>query len=415
VTITHESAASVSAGGTAAVSGGSDPIIVNGMAINATEGTDSGAVTVATFTDPTASSTSQDTASIDWGDGSAPTTATIVNTGGNNFAVVGHHTYLEEGNFTFTVTINQPSAGPFTRSNTATVTDAPLGAQGTTIKLVEGKSYSRVLAWFTDSDPNGTVADYTATVDWGDGTGASSASIVSVGSGYFAVRGAHTYAEEGSYKVTITINDHGAAATVMTMAKVSDAPLRMVGKSAWFTVQKDQSFTRALVTFSDADPNGTAADYSATIYWGDGTSSAGSISQNGSCFDVTGKHTYRRAGEHEIRIVVKDAGGALTRAEIKVRVVPPKRRGDRDRDDAGTRSKPALDAFFGTTDGRLLFNSAPSQYLSRADETGLVLLLQPQNASNRSATAALDVIFRHSGEKVLVSSNLEWLWTWQGD
>ena len=39
--------------------------------------------------------------------------------------------------------------------------------------------------------------------------------------------------------------------------------------------------TVPVATFTDTDPNGTATDYTATIDWGDGTTSAGTIVSKG--------------------------------------------------------------------------------------------------------------------------------------
>ena len=54
--------------------------------------------------------------------------------------------------------------------------------------------------------PDDTAADYTATVNWGDGT-TTAGTITANTSGGFDVAGAHTYAEEGYSFVTLTISD----------------------------------------------------------------------------------------------------------------------------------------------------------------------------------------------------------------
>src|SRR5271166_4889754 len=83
------------------------------------------------------------------------------------------------------------------------------------------------VASFTDTDPSQPVSDYSATIDWGDGT-ASSGTIVAGPSGGFEVFGAHTYAEEGSYIPDVTIVDtDGASTTVRDASNVADAPLSL--------------------------------------------------------------------------------------------------------------------------------------------------------------------------------------------
>jgi hypothetical protein len=68
-----------------------------------------------------------------------------------------------------------------------------------------------------------------------------------------------------------------------------------------------------VASFTDADPKGTADDYTATIAWGDGANSAGAVSANGrGGFDVTGSHSYARTGLYVIGVIITDAGGSTT-------------------------------------------------------------------------------------------------------
>jgi hypothetical protein len=77
----------------------------------------------------------------------------------------------------------------------------------------------------------------------------------------------------------------------------------------------NQPFTGTVATFTDADPNGTVSDYTATITWGDGNMSAGVVSADVSTpgqFDVTGTHTYATDGQRTVTVAIADAGGATT-------------------------------------------------------------------------------------------------------
>src|SRR5262249_48748625 len=99
-------------------------------------------------------------------------------------------------------------------SSSATISDASLHASATPVNAVEGQPLNDVqVATFTDDDPDGQASDYTATIDWGDG-GTSSGDIS--GSGSFIVTGSHTYAEEGTYALTVTIYDQGGASATAT-------------------------------------------------------------------------------------------------------------------------------------------------------------------------------------------------------
>lgn len=73
------------------------------------------------------------------------------------------------------------------------------------------RSLIATTATFTDPDPQGTASDYTAVIDWGDGSGPAAGGIVQLSAGTggsaFAVGGAHRYATSGTYAVTTTVTD----------------------------------------------------------------------------------------------------------------------------------------------------------------------------------------------------------------
>ena len=69
-------------------------------------------------------------------------------------------------------------------------------------------------------------------------------------------------------------------------------------------------FTGTVATFSDADPNANAKDYTATINWGDGHLSNGTITKNAQGgFDVSGTNTYATPGNFSINVDIADFGG----------------------------------------------------------------------------------------------------------
>src|SRR5207248_1054028 len=140
----------------------------------ASEGQDSGAQTVATFTDPGGvESTSDYSASINWGDGSAASTGVITVSGGV-FTVKGSHTYAEESAadhpgsnpYQITVTISHEGAPTATASSTATVSDpAVVATGGFSVTATEGAaSASQTVATFTDPGGAEAVGDYSASI-----------------------------------------------------------------------------------------------------------------------------------------------------------------------------------------------------------------------------------------------------------
>jgi hypothetical protein len=191
-----------------------------------------------------------------------------------------------------------------------------------TITPTEGSAFSGTVITFTDPDPSGAAADYTATIDWGDGS--SSSGQVTGSGGALAVGGSHTYAEEGSYPVTVTLTDIDTPTlkpSAISHARVADAALHAVGRAnntasdgtpilLWPT----PSTTEVLARFTDDDPAGAVSDYTASVDWGDGTTSAGIIAANAGGFNVTGTHGYVIQGPHLVRVRVNDIGGSTALA-----------------------------------------------------------------------------------------------------
>ena len=156
------------------------------------------------------------------------------------------------------------------------------------------------------------------TILWGDGT--SSAASYPTPPGYGALSGTHMYAEEGTYTGSVSWTDDCGSHTTSFQMNVADATLSSSATS--LTGQAGTQIVARVASFSDADPAGAAADYTATITWGDGAMSAGTISALGGRFAVNGTHTYARSGSYTTTIAINDAGGATTTANGKATVSP---------------------------------------------------------------------------------------------
>jgi len=214
----------------------------------------------------------------------------------------------EEGNLT--VTVSTPgSSGGTSNAVSFIVMDAPLTAAGASISATEGASFSGPIANFSDSNPGGTLSDYAATIDWGDGQ--TSTGTITVGpNGTFVVSGDHAYVDEGNFSPSVQIADVGGAAiTTIGSAAVGDAALDAQGTT--INATEAAAFSGVVATFADANPYGTAGDFSAMIAWGDGLSTPGTVSANGGgSFSVSGAHTYSEEGSSAITITLTDVGGA---------------------------------------------------------------------------------------------------------
>jgi hypothetical protein len=191
--------------------------------------------------------------------------------------------------------------------------DQPITATGTTFSATEGQQYSGTVATFTDPITTATTSDYAASIDWGDGSPSSPGTISGSG-GNFTVSGAHTYAEEETSTVTVTIagvTNASNTATATSTANVSDAALTA---SCATLPTSARSFNGSTATFTDAaSPGGTISDFSATITWGDGSTSDGTLSgPDGGPYTVSGSHTYATTGYFTISTTITDVGGSTT-------------------------------------------------------------------------------------------------------
>ena len=127
------------------------------------------------------------------------------------------HTYAQNGSFTVTLTLTDGYGANSIASTQATVTNvAPSVAAFGGATLLRGETYS-VTGSF--SDP-GTTETYTATVNYGDGSGDQP---LSPSGRTFAF--AHTYAASGTFPVTVRVSD-GAASGMSSALVTVQSPLQ---------------------------------------------------------------------------------------------------------------------------------------------------------------------------------------------
>jgi hypothetical protein len=164
-----------------------------------------------------------ETVGIDWGDGST-SNVPVPKNGGNGVyvPVTASHKYADEGTHTTKVSLFARKADGTCPTmgcrfdgarGTATVNDAPLTASGVD-RTSDTRTYSGIVATFTDGNPDAPASDFSAVIDWGDGS-TSAGSIGAGGSGFF-VGGSHTYAIGGPHTVTTAIADKGGSTASAT-------------------------------------------------------------------------------------------------------------------------------------------------------------------------------------------------------
>src|SRR5258708_5987770 len=78
-----------------------------------------------------------------------------------------------------------------------------ISASEQSVNAIEGRSFTTTVSTFTDPDKSATASEYSASIDWGDGT-PTSTGVINGTAGNFSVQGAHTYTEEGTHKLTVT-------------------------------------------------------------------------------------------------------------------------------------------------------------------------------------------------------------------
>ena len=257
----------------------------------------------ASFTDPGTVDTH--TATVNWGDGSTDNLGTVT----SPFAL-GSHTYADNGSYTVTVTVTDKDGGvgsdtfTITVNNVAPTVTAPADTSGD-----EGSSITPGNASFTDP---GTVDTHTATVNWGDGSTDNLGTVTSP----FAL-GSHTYADNGSYTVTVTVTDKdgGVGSDTFTIT-VNNVPPTLGAIGA----QNVNEGATLVVPLSATDPSPVdVLTFSVT-----GLPAFGSLVDNG---NRTGKLTftpgYRDSGTYNVTVTVVDDDGGTDSETFVLTVIDP--------------------------------------------------------------------------------------------
>jgi len=240
------------------------------------------------------------------------------------------YTYRDNGIYKVTLTITDDDGSSTSKSTTLTINNvAPSVLAGVDQIVDEGASVNLSSSVFTDPGLGDT---HTVTIDWGDsivesGTATrASFGFSSPAEADGTVTGRHNYADNGFYKVMVTVtDDDGASASdTLTVTVNNVAPLVLAGAAQ--EVHEGEIVSLASSIFIDP---GNEDTHTATIDWGDNTVEAGKIIEvpaepsdlivgvNGI---VANKHIYADNGVYTVSITVTDDDGASSSKTLAVTV-----------------------------------------------------------------------------------------------
>ncbi|WP_141567549.1 PKD domain-containing protein, partial [Serinicoccus profundi] len=225
------------------------------------------------------------------GDGEIVSSTWDFGDGETGDGVTTSHTYAEAGTYEVTLTVTDDRGGEGTSTQSVTVEEPP-NAVPTAEFGVTTDELGLAVDASASSDEDGEIVSYAW--DFGDGT---------TGEGSTA---SHTYAEAGTYEVSLTVtDDRGGEGTSTQSVTVALTP--NVEPVARFTV--DSELLEVSVDGSSSvDEDGEVVSYAWDF--GDGASGEG----------VTTSHAYAAAGTYEVTLTVTDDDGAQASVTEEVTV-----------------------------------------------------------------------------------------------
>jgi streptogramin lyase len=160
---------------------------------------------------------------INWGDGTTTPGVIALDSSDGAANITGTHTYSKTGDFPLTVSVfNAVNAFLITSYSVDVPSGASISAFGSAFVTTENREVSPIVATFFDSTPNTTPSNYTATINWGDGT-VPTVGVISLSSPGFEVTGTHVFTGVGLFTVTVVITNTttNETATAVGSANVS--------------------------------------------------------------------------------------------------------------------------------------------------------------------------------------------------
>ncbi len=315
------------------------PAVTAGDDLQANEGATVSLVK-AMFLDPGVKDTH--TATINWGDGTGIQPGTV--SGADGFGTIaGSHVYGDNGIYTAAVCVTDDDGAQTCDTLIVTVSNVkPAVNAGADITADEGSMITLAAAYTDpgfDNLAGNTRENFTATVNWGDGTVEPLADLTvteTPGSGLTptagTVRAMHAYGDNGSYTVTVCVTDDDSAVTCDTLA-VTVKNVKPSVNAGTDVVTDEGAFITLAATYSDpgfdSPPSGTQENFTATVNWGDGniepladitvTETSGT-EQAPTTGTVRAMHAYGDNGAYTVTVCVTDDDSAVTCDTLSVTV-----------------------------------------------------------------------------------------------
>lgn len=288
---------------------------------------------IGTFTDPGVESGGLFVFSIDWGDGSAARTGTAtVDQAGTVLLPTqgsfdGAHTYANDGTFVVTLRVTDKDSGFGTAQFTVTVnnvapTVTPIGNRS----VAENQILSLTnIGTFRDPEFGAGTA-FPFVIDWGDGstsdTGLATIDVtgapgqLTLGS----FDGIHTYADNGTYTVTLRVTDNaglGAVGIATFQVAVGNTNPTLTVGTLPSTVVAGQLVN---VTGTFGDVAADAADVAVLIDFGDGVPRRALRNSDGT-FQLP--HVFTSSGPQTVTLIAEDDDQGQTMRQVSLNVVAP--------------------------------------------------------------------------------------------
>jgi Ca2+-binding RTX toxin-like protein len=243
-------------------------------------------------------------ASVDYGDGSG--TQTLPLNSDKTFSL--NHVYADEGSYTVTVHLIDDDGGAVTATAQVTVRDvAPVVIVGPTATINEGGTLT-LAGSFTDPG----LDTWTATVNYGDGSGAQNLTLVGK---TFSLN--HAYPNSGTYNVTVTVTDDdgGVGVGILTLVVNNVPPTASVSGPSTGVRGQTLNFTLGA---TDPSPADQAAGFTYAIDWnGDGIVDE---TQTGLTGLVDG-HVFTTSGTFVVRVTATDKDGGVSAVATQTVVI----------------------------------------------------------------------------------------------